>query len=216
MAVMKRADNLLDSAGLNWFRRRVSGGYMVHKGEVVIVGDVVGGGRVIVHPLDGRNAGFAIDKKLITGFSVFQYPPLGYRRLNDTMVAFLERKHDYMRGLRRRSVTTYLSGCSLLLAEQHPELRMGEDNRVMNAVFLPEYDKPELMADMIAGKRMNMVLNHNVMIEPSALAKGDDDFVLYFRRRVAGRMSTHGKFKWVTDEYRSAIVPLLGEFGAQA
>lgn len=218
MPFMKRKDNLLDSTGFDWFRSRVLGCHMLYKNDVIRVdriqdeeflrGVIVGTGKMMMIP-----------KRDIAGFAALAYPQLGYRRLFGTggLAVYFERQHNYMRGLRRKSVRYVMTPCSDLLFQRYPnrfEMDQGqrEADRVMISVFKPEYDKVTALDDLIDGKALNVILNHDVMIEPS-VAPEDDDYVIFFRQRAVGRFNDKKEFKWYGKGYREAVLPLLGNYG---
>ena len=217
MPIMKRKPNLLDSTGMEWFRTRVLGCHMLYQGEVVRVERIHDENNLRATAL-GTGKMRMIPKGDIAGFSALAYPQLGYRRFHDTgLVMFLERQHNYMRGLRRKSVQYTMSPCGDLLLQRYPNKLRGDENyseadRVMRAVFKPDYDKPEDIDALLAGDRLNVVLNHDVLIEPSVVPE-DDDCIIYFRRRACGRVNDKKEFKWYATGYREAVQSLLGNYG---
>lgn len=218
MPIMKRKDNLLDSTGHEWFRSRVLGCHMLYKGDVVRVDRIQDMDNLRAVVL-GTGKNMLIPKQDVAGFAALAYPQLGYRRFhNNGLAAYFERQHNYMRGLRRKSVHYLLSPCSDLLLQRYPnrvELHQGgqaEADNVMQSVFKPGYDKPQDLDKLIAGDKLNVILDHNVLIEPS-VAPEDDDYVVYFRQRACGRFNDKKEFKWYGDGYRNAILPLLGGYG---
>lgn len=213
MPIMKRKSNLLDSTGMEWFRSRVVGCHMLYKGDVVRVDRIMDENHLrAVSLVSGKNV--LVPKGEMAGFSALAYPQLGYRKLADNVAVFFERQHNYYRGLRHKSVKYTMSPVSDLIVQRYPgRVELDRvDNAIMLSVFQPNYDKPEALDALLAGQKLNVVLNHNVLIEPS-VAPQDDDHVVYFRQRACGRLNDNKEFKWYSPLYREAVAPLLGNYG---
>lgn len=212
MPVMKRKhNNLLDSTGDDWFRRRCVGAHMLHEGRVLQLYGIVNNGRDLSFR-DVVNGGeVVLPKTVIVGFGQFRWPQLGYRQIGE-QIFHLTKKMSWDKGLRRDSVHADRSPASRALYENYNIGDRGQAGTMMQAVFLPNYGKPDDLDAVIAGDRLGVVLNHDVMIEPS-VARGDDDWVVYMRERPCGRLNAAKRFKWYAPEYKDAIMPLLGGYG---
>jgi hypothetical protein len=102
-----------------------------------------------------------------------------------------------------------------LLINRYPQAAKGKyrgQDEVMVSVFKPEYDKPLELDKLIAGDKLQVILNHDVLIEPSIVPE-DDDYIVYCRQRACGRFNHKKEFKWYGGKYKDAIAPLLGNYG---
>lgn len=212
MPVMKRKhNNLLDSTGGDWFRRRVVGAHMLHDGKVLQLHGVVNGGRDLSFR-DVVNGGeVVLPKGVLVGFGQLRWPQLGYRQIGD-QIYHLTKKMSWDRGLRRDSVHAERSPATRALYQNYEVRDLQREGNLMQAVFLPNYAAADQLDAVIAGDRLGVVLSHDVMIEPSVV-RGDDDYVVYMRERPCGRMNANKRFKWYAEEYKDAVKPLLGGYG---
>lgn len=210
MPQMKRKyDNLLDNTGREWFRRRVLGAHMLHEGRVL---QLVDAGNNQLHFRDAVNGeDIQLPKNVLVGFGQLRWPQLGYRFINER-IFHLTKKMSWNRGLRRDSVQAEFSPASRALADNYPVRELQREGNLMAAIFLPNYNKAEDLDRVIAGDQLGVVLNHDVMIEPS-VARDDNDYVVYCRQRPCGRMNADKRFKWYAPEYKEAIMPLLQNYG---
>lgn len=210
MPQMKRKyDNLLDNTGRDWFRRRVLGAHMLHDGKVLQLCDVGQDRLFFRDAVNGDN--IELPKNVLVGFGQLRWPQLGYRFINER-IFHLTKKMTWDRGLRRDSVHAEFSPASKVLADNYNIREFQREGNLMQAVFLPNYSKPEQLDRVIAGEQLGVVLSHDVMIEP-AVREGDDDYVVYCRLRPCGRMNANKRFKWYAPEYKEAVAPLLQGYG---
>lgn len=216
----KNATNLLDSTGHEWFRQKVIGGHMIYNKEVCQLAAMADDVTIRARVLTGDGPGnVLIPKRDIPGFSALAYPQLGYRRMYGHMASYIEYNPNGhgqgKRGLRAASVHVVLSPASQLLANHYPQASRGKyrpNDEIMVAVFKPEYDKVQDLDKLINGDKLQVILNHDVLIEPSIMPE-DDDYVVYCRQRACGRFNNKKEFKWYSDTYKDAVLPLLGNYG---
>lgn len=223
MPVMKKAKaNLLDSTGIDWFRHRVIGGHMLYNKELCRLDRLMDADNIMATQITGPNRGnhVFIHKNDIPGFGVFAYPQLGYRRMYAGVAAYIEYDpHGHgqgKRGLRQKSVKYAFSPISDLLLNKYYQAAQpkygGGGDELMAAIFKPEYDKVEELDKLILGDKLQVILNHDVLIEPSIMPE-DDDYIVYFKQRACGRFNVNKEFKWYSDKYKNAVTPLLGNYG---
>lgn len=221
MPIMKRdKTNLLDSTGVEWFRQRVIGGYMLYNKELCRLDGLHDLNTIIAYRVTGEPDHVLINKQDIPGFSAFAYPQLGYRRLYNNLAGYLEYDpHGHgqgRRGLRPDSVRVSMSPASTLMLNTYPQAARGKYPRrgeeTMVAVFKPNYDNVQDLDKLIEGDKLQVILNHDVMIEPS-VAPEDEDYIVYCRQRACGRFNSKKEFKWYSDKYREAVLPLIGNYG---
>lgn len=212
MPVMPREDNLLDSTGRDWFRNRVIGGYMLYENKVCRLEDVVDRGRIQATCVEnGEN--LYINKKVITGFAVMSYPQLGYRRVQNNLAGWYEKVGGYMRGMRPNAVKFAFSPASEIIRQRFelPAEARNQDTHMI-AVLKPQYDRAQDLDLLIGGDKMQVVLSHDVLIEPG-VAQADEDYVVYFRQRACARLNERKEFKWYSEKFKNAVLPILGNYG---
>lgn len=215
MPVMRReADNLLDSTGREWFRRRVVGAYMLHENKVLRLCDVYNDNNLQFEDMDGQP--ILLPKTVLKGFGNLAYPQLGYRKIQDS-VYYVSRKPNWQRGLRRDSLKAEYSPAGRALRENFEDFvhRPNTEKLLMQAVFVPKYDAPQALDLLKRGETTGVVLNHDVMVEPSVFEE-DDDYIVYFRDRPCGRMDNDSNFKWYSPEYKAAVAPMMAGYGVHA
>lgn len=214
MPIMKnRKDNLLDSTGADWFRRRVVGAAFLHQDRVLQIEGMADADRLQVRDLTNGAKRDYVSKKIITGFGVFAYPQLGYRKVyGGKLAAHFTKKHSYERGLRSAHLLYELTPASSLVYNmQRGELNQERNENLIQALK-PDYDKVDVLEALLAGDRVSAVLSHDVCVEPS-VADDDEDYVVMYRQRAAARLNHKKEFRWYTPAYRRAVQPLLGNFG---
>lgn len=220
MPIMKRnKTNLLDSTGIEWFRQRVIGGHMIYDKEVVRLDGMKDHDTILGRKLTGQPGNVLIHKDAIPGFGAFAYPQLGYRRIYNNLAGYVEYSpggHGQgKRGLRQKSLHTTFSPASDVLVNRYQQCVHGKyrgTDEIIIAVFLPQYDKPQDLDKLIEGEKIQVILNHDVLIEPSVGAD-DDDYVVYCRQRACGRFNSNKEFKWYSEKYKDAVLPLLDNYG---
>ena len=197
--------NLVESCGAEWFNNRVAGAWFLFNGEVLQVT------RARNNTLDCcTTKGYEhkqIPCAVISGFKVFAYPKLGYRRDPDTgVVAFLTKKHSYARGLRTNSILHEVSPGYTVLKQRFEVIR--NEGKLMTLVLKPTFDPIEDVHNVIAGQQFACVPNEDVLIEPSIHPEAED-VVVYFRERPAAHITPKGKIAWRTDAYKKLLSPLF-------
>lgn len=187
--------NMIESCGTEWCNRRVSGGHFLHDGKVLRADNF--GRRVVecVEVSTGKDV--QVPAEVFTGFRVFMYPRLGYRRDPKTgVVVFMRRANSYDRGLRPRRVRLDISPACAALGRE-PDI---SDATRMVMAFSPSYDDIAAVREVISGDRISAVLDEDVLVEPSMDENGRS-YTVYYRTVVAATISVDSVIKWRTDAY---------------
>lgn len=154
---------------------------------------------------DGTDEEIAVlPHDVFTGWKVFAYPRLGYRRIGENIICHLQRQQSTRRGLRPESINAQLSPCTHMLHNlglvQTPPSRQ----RIM-AAMKPVFD--EFSRDvprMIEGELAGIVLSDTLMIEPDVSNKNPEGYKIYLRQHVVGKMDDRGLITW-EDEHFSKL-----------
>lgn len=196
--------SLMESTGEAWFNRRVAGAWFMHEGKLLLLrrGDE---GIIKCEDRIERKQVY-LPTEVISGFGKLQYPKLGYRRNEKTgTVGFMHKHHTFDRGLRPVHIKAEATPGFAAIGRR---FEFEGNDELMKAVFMPVFDKEDSIKEMLANDRFAVVMNSDVMIEPSVADDGDD-FTVYYRKRPAGHINVKGKVHWRTDGYRDLLMPMF-------
>lgn len=188
--------SLIESMGQSYFREWFNGALFVYNGSVLSVSDTDGSTVRCVNLEVGRDAaGYVVrvPYEFFTGFKVFEYPPLGYRRVGN-VVYHVHRSQSAYRGLRGNLLTFELSPLSYLLQGNErtaPRVSNVTANQRLVEVMKPTYDTRASLDELIAGRQTAVVPSEDVCIEPSLV---NDNYDVLYRGKVVGSMNTSKEF----------------------
>lgn len=197
--------NLVESLSPGYFQEFFSNAMFMYEGRVHKVVEVRSSGVSCIRLHDGQ--GVLVPNNFFLGFKVFNYPLLGYRRINDNVVSYLTRQQSVRRGLNESHIRKQLSPVSAKLVNLH----LARDRGVRSLgvdVFEPQFDSRDDIRTMIAGERANVVLNEKVLIEPS-ITKAEDWYTIYHDQSIVGTMDYRQRTTFISDKYANIITPLL-------
>jgi len=200
------ASNMIERLGADWFNQRCGGAFFLFEGKLLLLRGVANDAV----KAETTEAITKIPMDYFSGFKVFEYPALGYRKYGKGWCVFMTKKHTFHRGLREGCVNIQLSPVSQLVYNKLYR-KLGETDmppegwRKMHAVFFPEYDTAADMEDLFAGKRPCVVMNADIMVEYDVSNPAAKGFVIYHRERPIGWISPEREYKWRTEEYKSAF-----------
>ena len=198
--------NLVHSCGIDWFSRRVSGGWMLLQGKLMKVGKPVDSQNVCAYD-DSSGNQILIDSSVFTGFKVFTYPDVGYRKAGNDAVVFLTKRHSVNRGIRAEQLYADFSPLSLMLYNlgHLKNVRVGEMEKI-RLLFFPEYDKASDIKLVLAGEKTAAVLSADVLVEAAIDA---DDYTIFYRKKKVGFMTPDGTATYRTPAYEKLVAHLL-------
>ena len=202
--------NLLQTCGEDWFSRRVSGAWMVLDAQLIKVMRPISATEVEVYN-DTIGDRKVVPASVFTGFKVFNYPEMGYRKLSGGIAAWMTKQHGVNRGIRADHLEIEWSPASLFLynAGYCNKIRVQETDKV-KALFFPQYDKPQDLSALRNGHISTVVLSADLLVEPSIY--GDEDaYTIFYRKERAGRMLPDGAIEFATPEYKKLLSPFLIE-----
>lgn len=198
--------NMIDSLGVDWFTKKFRDAMFVHNGRVYRVVGIVDHENVYTKDLTtGDNVNIPYD--VFTGFSKFQYPLLGYRRIADNAVVWCTKIHSALRGLRTEKVnTTYTPTTERLIMDGVIRPR---NDQLPIQVMAPSFDTKDKIKDLLENKTANVVLNASVLIEPD-LTVDIDQYVVFHRLNRAATLAPDGTYTYLTKQYSKLLTPILG------
>lgn len=166
----------------------------VHKDQVVAQSHT--NGEYVTLPAD-----------VLTGFGVFRYPPLGYRKFGPGLALWLHKTHSYYRGLRAQSINITLSPVSTLLYTNYNRKMNNAFNvpNAMDMVFFPKYDTLEAMDTLYNGDVPCVVLNENLLVEANVVNKEAQGYTIYFKQTPCATIDDGKNIHWHTPEYADAL-----------
>lgn len=197
--------NLIQSLGSSYFNEFFHGSVFMYEGRVHQIVECRSVGVRCTRLHDGEPV--TVPNNFFMGFKTFNYPALGYRRVTEHVAAFLTRNQSVRRGLNPQHVRHQNSPVSAkLINEGLVSAPHGHNNGLL--VYEPVFDGPETVQQLLAGDRANVVLNEEILIEPS-LNSDNDWYVIYHNQAIAGKMDYRGRPSFTNPKYESIITPLL-------
>ena len=192
--------SIIDSCGVDWVNRRVTGGWFCKDGEIMRIKDARRNG-IYVDTIDGDEK--FLDKEVLSGFKLFMYPRLGYRRLDGNgAVVFLRRINSFDRGVRPNRFSCAPSPANAALG-RGTRLR---DRQIIKAVFSEHYDTLDVVREVINARAISAVLNADVLVEPSM--DNEMSYAIYYREAVAGKI-INNKIVWRSKQYEQLLSHLF-------
>lgn len=185
--------SLISSMGVSYFREWFHGALFIYNNRPCQVEDT-DGVTVSCRYLDTTtDRAVSIPAQFFTGFKVFEYPPLGYRRVGN-VVYHVHRSQSAYRGLRANLLTFELSPIGYLL-QSNERTAVGNSTNALNLrltqVMTPTFDTRASLDDLIAGRRAGVVPSEDVCIEPSV---NGEDYVVLYREKQVGTMDSNKNF----------------------
>lgn len=200
------ASNMVERLGADWFNGRCAGGHFVYNGKLMYIRQA---GQINVLCTDAKTGdNEKVPVEFFTGFKIFEYPTLGYRKFGIGFAMWLSKRHTYNRGLNERSINQEYSPVTLYLLQKY-QRRMGKafepPRLVLPLVFFPEYDTVADLPRLFNGEMPCVVLNENVMVEANIVNPKAEGWTVYFRQRPCATIDLTHKFHWFNDGYKQAL-----------
>lgn len=199
--------NLIDSLGHGYFRDFFREALFMYKGQVYSVRTA--DARAVHARRLSDGAEVMVPNKEFMGFKAFEYPLLGYRRLDDNVIAFLSRVQSTQRGLRQNTINVDYSPVTSRLAANYliPNPASVAPNAGLRA-FEPQWDRASKIDELIAGELTGVVLNERIIVEPS-VHSNNDGYAIYFNQALVGTMDARKRTTFVSGKHEKIISPLL-------
>ena len=200
--------NLINNLGHDFFNRKCAGAWILHNGEVCCIKAALGN-EVHVYT-DPNEAGYVIPADAFSGFKSLAYPKLGWRRLSRDTVAYLSKVQSAERGLRQNSINVTLSPVTRVLKSKRIITATVDVVALMNAVFKPKWDTKEDIPKMLAYAKRDVVLNEDVMIEPSAVQQDREQWDVLVSGAVSAVMDSVGRIKYTNPAHAELLQRMIG------
>lgn len=205
--------NMISRLGLEWCRLRLVGGHFLHEGKLMRLAEVHKT-CVVAKELES-NEYVTLPASVLTGFGVFRYPPLGYRKYGPGLAMWLSKTHSYARGLRTESITTTLSPVSTLLYRNYNRKMNGafQPQGLMQLVFFPKYDSLDALELLYNGDVPCVVLNENLLIEANLANKDAQGYTIYFKQTPCATIDDAKRIHWHNRAYADALSQVFEQGG---
>ena len=204
---MAKKMNMIESLGFDQINKQFANALFVREGKVWKLQGVVGEGVVTCTCLDD-NKQVQIPNDFFTGFKVFAYPKLGYRRFGTHNIGYCLKVQSKMRGLSADRVKVLASPVTQRI-NAYGFGDVGERKFNKSVIIMqPKFDTPDKIKDLLDGKLTGVVLNESVIIEPS-VRDVEGKFDVWYEQVLAGVLDDNGKYKWTTPKYERLVRPSL-------
>lgn len=189
---------LIQELGRDYFNEMCAAALFLHDNEVCRV-DFARSGTVHGYRYnndeDNPETRIEIPEAYFSGWKVFEYPRLGYRRVADNTVAHFTRQQSTRRGLRLESVNIQLTPLSTLL-HNLGLVRAPQPRQRALAIMKPRFDDFNRdLPRLLDGELSALVLSDTLLIEADTGQKSDH-FNIYLRQHAIGRMDKRGSIEW--------------------
>lgn len=183
--------SMIERLGLSYCREYLSNALIVYNNRPAVLGEF-GNTTVVASYIDGTGDRVTIPHSYFTGWRVFAYPELGYRRVGN-MTYHVHRAQTAYRGLRANVLTFENTPMSYLLLRDEQTARRVPNygNEKLAAVMLPVYDGAAELDALVRGEMASVVPNQNICIEPSL---SDSNYVVLYRTKIVGSMDSNKNF----------------------
>lgn len=196
--------NLIEQMGAPYFTEKFGNSYFTNDGRVYQVLDAQRTDRIRVH--DAKSDEIKVlPASVFTGFKVFEYPLLGYRKFGDHLYGYASKKQTSNRGFRIEQVMITWSACSRALMDLGLAGRQRvDDKRKAIALLQPQFDSLKDLPKLLEGKVSGLVLNSNIMIEPST-ENADGWYTVLYKQAAVGAINSRGDVKWKNPAFAEVI-----------
>lgn len=198
--------NLIKNLTRDYFNSYFNGSSIKYNGAVLRIVEA-NNSEVFTEDVSTGNA-VMVPNDFFTGFAVFSYPLLGYRRFGDDRIGYMTKKQSVHRGLRAANIAVQWSAATRLLVDLGavPLTRLSDADKV-TAAFIPKFDTLQDVPDLLAGNKTGLVLSENILIEPSTEAE-DEWYTVFFKQAAVGKLDSKGAVTWTSDQH-DHLLPAL-------
>lgn len=199
--------NMIESLGVDQINAQFVDAMFLRNDKTYVLKGVYGAGQTQCVCLEDGRAEL-IDNDYFTGFKVFAYPKLGYRRFGKHSIGYCFKVQSKKRGLTTGRVKVANSPVTARLSAYG--FAGVEDRKANKGVIImrPTFDNPLKLKDLLDGKESGLVLSESVIIEPT-VRDINGQFDIWHEQAHIGSIDDAGKFKWYSPKYERLVRPLL-------
>lgn len=200
---MKDSRNLVESLGRGYINDWFQEAHFMHEGKLYYLYRVESNDFFYAVPYgeDGEpnhNNMTRLPTSLLTGFSFFKYPELGYRNLkvgDANLVVLLSSTRTARRGLSFGCLNAGVPSVFQLFPENRAlQLGIVNQSHLMKQAFDPTFISfAEGLPRLLNGDIVGFAINSKVAVMLDAEARTDPYYKIMFREERAGRISSDGE-----------------------
>lgn len=200
---MKDSRNLVESLGRSYINDWFQEAHFMHEGKLYYLYRVESNDFFYAVPYgeDGEpnhNNMTRLPTSLLTGFSFFKYPELGYRNLkvgDANLVVLLRSTRTARRGLSFSCLNMEIPSVFQLFPENRAyQLGIVNQFHLMKQAFDPTFISfAEGLPRLLNGDIVGFAINSKVAVMLDAEARTDPYYKIMFREERAGRISSDGE-----------------------
>lgn len=200
---MKDSRNLVESLGRSYINDWFQEAHFMHEGKLYYFYRVESNDFFYAVPYgeDGEpnhNNMTRLPTSLLTGFSFFKYPELGYRNLkvgDANLVVLLSSTRTARRGLSFGCLNAGVPSVFQLFPENRAlQLGIVNQSHLMKQAFDPTFISfAEGLPRLLNGDIVGFAINSKVAVMLDAEARTDPYYKIMFREERAGRISSDGE-----------------------
>lgn len=197
--------SLIDEVGANYFTEMCANALFLKDGKLHKVDHCSSQGVICIEYNDTSTSVTEVPREFFTGWKVFEYPVLGYRRFSDHLIGYIQRRQSTRRGLRVESMNIQLTPCSNLLQQMRvvPPFNNAAKER---AAMLPRFDSlEEDLPRLLSGEKSGLILSDGIVIEPDVDGNKANGYNIFLRQHIIGRMSDNGSIAWESKEMSNLL-----------
>lgn len=203
--------SLIDTLGLGYCRDQITEALVAYNGEPYVIERIREDGITLRHLREPNNYE-ALPASWLSGFSVLEYPNLGYRKFNG-LALWVSRSTSYRRGLCASLCTLTYSDASNVLHRERAERateNYGEGWAIYAEVVVPIYDSPGVLRQVLNNEALCFVPHENMMVEPSLTS---DNFIIMYANKEVGTISRDGTISCGIQSVHRELTAYLNSTG---
>ncbi len=200
---MKDSRNLVESLGRGYINDWFQEAHFMHEGKLYYLYRVESNDFFYAVPYGengepNHNNMTRLPTSLLTGFSFFKYPELGYRNLkvgDANLVVLLSSTRTARRGLSFSCLNAGVPSVFQLFPENRAlQLGIVNQSHLMKQAFDPTFISfAEGLPRLLNGDIVGFAINSKVAVMLDAEARTDPYYKIMFREEKAGRISSDGE-----------------------
>lgn len=201
---------LIDDIGTGYANENLSGSYFMHNGTVYRVMNI---GRFSMSVWNlGSNSEDSLPTSIFSGWRGFKFPRLGYRKLSNGMVCWLQRQaRTYSRGIGRENLIVTPTANTLtrtgLDAHDLYDVFDEEFDYVGEAALSPVYDSRASFQRIQDSSNWSFVPAYNVLMEQDGTG-----FKVYHQQTLLGKVD--GDVITANPRNRNIITKLVNRYAS--
>ena len=179
----------IETLGAGYATDNLYGSYFMYENKLHRVERITDSTVHSFNLTDGGNA--MLPARVITGWRTFKYPRLGYRRITDEVVAWVQRAaRSYSRGLNAENLICNISDASYRSCDLNEDYFYEEHQyAIAKAAMCPEWDSKDVWFSLLNGDKTSYVPTNTVLIEKDY---NTDNFAVYSSTLKLGSITKAG------------------------